>query len=198
MPSFLSGLSSLLKSVLRFLMTRSAGSATDASQQESSLESSGSQSYTSPDCLTIIKRFEGCRLKAYRDPVGVLTIGYGQTEGVYPGMEITQAEADSMLLHELRTKFIPGVMRLFGPLPQHQADALVSFAYNLGVGALERSTLRQKILGGDVAVAADEFLRWHYAGGKSLLGLRRRRAAERARFLGHSAADAIKIGEAVK
>ena len=152
--------------------------------------------YTSSDCVTLIKHFEGCRLAAYRDAVGVWTIGYGQTEGVHEGMTITQIEAEAMLKQALADKYVPGVQRLFGPLEQHQADALVSFAYNLGVGALQKSTLRKKILAGDLAGAADEFLKWHFAGGKSLAGLRRRRAAERARFLGHSAREAIKIGEA--
>ncbi len=198
MSSPKSGLFSHLTFALKSLTRLFCGSATPASPPASSPESSSSPSYISPDCLTIIKYFESCRLKAYRDPVGVLTIGYGQTEGVYDGMVITQAEAESMLLHQLQTKYVPGVLRLCGPQPQYCADALVSFAYNLGVGALGRSTLRKKLAAGDISGAADEFLPWHYADGQDLLGLRRRRTAERARFLGRSAADAIQIGMAVR
>ena len=167
-------------------------------EPEPAMPESTEPAYISPDCVTIIKHFEGCRLSAYRDPVGIWTIGYGQTEGVHAGMTITQGQADSMLQKALADKYVPGVQRMFGPLEQHRADALVSFAYNLGVGALQKSTLRKKILAGDWAGAADEFLKWHYAGGRSLLGLRKRRAAERARFLGHTAREAIKIGEASK
>ena len=166
------------------------------SRPEATMPEPTEPTYISPDCVTIIKHFEGCRLTAYRDPVGIWTIGYGQTEGVHAGMTITQNEAETMLQKALDDKYVPGVQRLFGPLEQHQADALVSFAYNLGVGALQKSTLRKKILAGDLAGAADEFLKWHFAGGKSLAGLRRRRAAERARFLGYSVREAIKIGEA--
>ena len=149
----------------------------------------------SQDGIGLIKHYEGCRLTAYKDPVGVWTIGYGQTAGVHEGMTITQAEAESLLADALRTKYAQGVMRLASPVPQCQFDALVSFAYNLGTGALARSTLLRKLKGGDIEGAADEFPKWHLAGGKSLHGLRKRRAAERALFLGASLVDALAIGD---
>lgn len=138
--------------------------------------------------LNLIKQFEGCRLAAYQDSVGVWTIGYGWTQPVEgkpvaKGMTITQQKADDLLTAGTK-QFEDGVSRLVKvSISQNQFDALVDFAYNLGVGSLEKSTLLKKLNAGDYQGAADEFPKWNKAGGKVLAGLTRRREAERALFL---------------
>lgn len=125
-----------------------------------------------------IKAFEGLYLKAYRCPAGVWTIGWGSTEGVYEGMTITTAMAERLLDAEL-AKFVTAVNRLVKvPLSQHQFDALVSFAYNVGVGALERSTLLKKLNAGDYDAVPAQLARWTHGGGRVLPGLVKRRKAE--------------------
>lgn len=153
----------------------------------------------SQEGLKVLKHFEGLRLKAYRDPVGVLTIGYGHTgPDVYEGLVWSQAQADKALRQRLEREFVPGVLAVVKrSMRQHELDAMVDLAYNIGVGAFQGSTLVRKFNAGDTQGAADEFLRWTRAGGKVLLGLKRRRAADRALFLGASARDAIDTGEAV-
>ncbi len=133
----------------------------------------------------LIRKFEGCRLKAYLDAVGVPTIGFGHTVDVKLGQVITQHQADTILASDLEI-YEDGVNELFKgvTLTQGQFDALVSFSFNLGVTRLAASTLRKKMQRGDVQGAADEFLKWSRAGGNVLAGLVKRRAAERAMFLG--------------
>lgn len=151
----------------------------------------------SPDCLDLIKFFEGCRLSAYLDPVGVLTIGYGDTENVRPGMVITQQEADARLRNRVVRDFEPAVHAAIGvPIRQHEFDAMVSLAYNIGAYAFATSTLAKKFNAGDIVGTSLQFLRWDKAGGVSLLGLRRRRAAEKALFDGRSLDEALQIGQA--
>lgn len=154
----------------------------------------------SQDGLVVLKHFEGLRLKAYRDPVGVWTIGYGHTgPDVYEGLVWSQAQADKALRDRLDREFVPGVLAVIKrSMRQHELDAMVDLAYNIGVGAFQGSTLVRKFNSGDIQGAADEFLRWVNAGGKPMLGLRRRRAANRALFLGATGREAIEIGEAVK
>jgi len=158
-------------------------------------------SFTSPSSisetgLTVLKHYEGCKLTAYRDSVGVLTIGWGDTQKVTEGMTITQEEADDRLERRLGRDFEPGVKAAIqAHMKQEQFDAMVCLAYNIGVGAFAKSTLAKRFNAGDVQGAADEFLRWDKAGGKSLKGLRKRRAAERALFLGANAAYAIAAGD---
>lgn len=149
--------------------------------------------------LLVLRHFEGLRLKAYRDPVGVWTIGYGHTgPDVYEGLVWSQAQADKALRERLDREFVPGVLAVIKrSMRQHELDAMVDLAYNIGVSAFQGSTLVRKFNAGDTAGAADEFLRWNRAGGKVLLGLRRRRAAERALFLGASGREAIEVGESV-
>lgn len=138
--------------------------------------------------IALIKQFEGCRLTAYQDSVGVWTIGYGWTQPVdgkpiRAGMTIKQDTAERLLKTGL-VSYENDVTRLVKVgLSQGQFDALVSFTYNLGARSLSTSTLLQKLNAGDYAGAADEFLRWNKAGGKVLKGLTRRREAERALFL---------------
>jgi len=139
---------------------------------------------TSQRGLSLIKSFEGLRLQAYQDSVGVWTIGYGTTRGVKAGMKISKDQAERMLLHDV-ARFEPEVERLItAPLNQDQWDALISFTYNLGAANLESSTLRRLLNAGDYAAAAEQFTRWNKAGGQVLAGLTRRRAAERDLFLG--------------
>lgn len=137
--------------------------------------------------LELIKSFEGLELKAYKDAVGVWTIGYGHTAmagGLVPtaGMTITKEQAEALLLKDLK-KYEDAVHRFIRvPLTENQYGALVSFTYNLGPGNLEKSTLRKKINAKDYKGAAQEFLRWDRAGGKVLRGLTRRREAEKALY----------------
>lgn len=137
---------------------------------------------TSENGLAIIKKFEGLRLKAYRCPAGVPTIGYGHTKGVKMGDTITSAKADELLREDVSEveRTLNQQMILTGiKLRQGQYDALVSFVFNLGMGNLLKSTLwriiRQNPDSKDVPA---QFRRWVYAGGKVLQGLVVRREEE--------------------
>lgn len=139
--------------------------------------------------VELIKSFEGLRLGAYPDPAtngDPWTIGYGSTgPHVKPGMRITMEEADRLLEDDL-LKFEIGVTGMVKvPLQQHEFDALCSFSFNLGLGALKTSTLLHLLNDGanreDVAV---QFLRWNRGAGRVMPGLTRRRQAEMAMFLG--------------
>lgn len=144
--------------------------------------------HTSDKGIALIKEFEGCRLVAYQDSVGVWTIGYGWTQPVdgnpiRAGMTIKQETAERLLKTGL-VSYESDVMKMLKVgVSQCQFDALVSFCYNLGAKSLSSSTLMRKLNTGDVSGAADEFLRWNKAGGKVLAGLTRRREAERSLFL---------------
>lgn len=136
-------------------------------------------------CLDLIKASEGCILHAYKDSAGVWTIGWGcicYRDGtrVKEGDKVTQAVADDLLAWQVGLK-ATGVSALLGSykVNQNQYDALVDFAYNLGIGALEKSTLLKK-LKADPAdpTIRDEFARWNKAGGKVLDALVKRRKAE--------------------
>lgn len=140
----------------------------------------------SPTCLGLVKKFEGCRLTAYKDSVGVLTIGYGHTKGVKPGQRITQEQADSLLRADL-AETADSVNRYAPETSQNQFDALVSFAFNLGFGALAGSTLLRMHNEGDYAGAAGQFHRWDHAGGRVLKGLTLRRSAEEQLYRGDAA-----------
>lgn len=147
----------------------------------------------------MIKHHEGVRFKPYRCPARLWTVGVGHV--LYPDQgrlpldqrdafplapednrTFSKAEVDGLLSADL-IRFETGVARLFPVvLAQGQFDALTSFAFNLGLGGLQRSTLRQKVLRGEVE-AADEFLKFTRGGGKILPGLVKRRNDERALFL---------------
>ncbi|GLU31193.1 lysozyme [Trinickia caryophylli] len=133
--------------------------------------------------LALIKQFEGLRLIAYQDVVGVWTIGYGHTgSDVTPGLVITQSQADQMLCGDL-AGFETGVSKLVTvALNENQFSALVSFSYNLGLGNLGSSTLLRLLNAGDYQGAAAQFPRWNRAGGKVYDGLTKRRLAEQALF----------------
>lgn len=132
--------------------------------------------------INLIKKYEGCRLTAYKCPAGVYTIGYGHTNGVKKGQKITQKQAEDFLREDVKT-FEKGVLRaVSAPLTQNQFDALVSFCYNCGLSAFKTSTMLKKLNARDYAGAADEFPRWNKSNGKVLNGLVKRRAAERKLF----------------
>lgn len=147
-----------------------------------------SSRHINPEGLKLIKHFEGCRLKAYRCPANIATIGFGSTfypngTAVRMGDTITQDEADELLLETLKS-FEHGVARsVTAPLTSNQFSALVSFTFNVGLGAFRSSTLLKLINRGDIEKAPPEFLKWTKANGKVLEGLRRRRGAEQALFL---------------
>lgn len=134
---------------------------------------------TSSSGKNLIKRWEGLRLTAYRDPVGVWTIGYGHTKDVYEGQTITVAQADAMLEAELAE--YEGYVNDYvtANLNQNQFDALVSFVYNVGPGNFAGSTLLRKVNADpDDPTIPAEFKRWNRAGGEILNGLTRRRNEE--------------------
>lgn len=138
----------------------------------------------SDNCIKMIKHHEGVRLKPYQDPIGLWTVGVGHLIGDGKTLPIewfrtfTMDEVDELLKKDLR-KFERGVLRLCpNNLTQPRFDALVSFAFNVGLGNLQASTLRQKHNRNDVLGAAKEFLRWNKAGGKVFRGLTIRRQDE--------------------
>lgn len=151
-------------------------------------------------CKEMIKHHEGVRFKPYRCPARLWTVGVGHVlypdqgrlpldqRDAYPlkaedNRVFSGAEVDGILGADLQ-RFEVGVAKLFPVvLTQGQFDALVSFAFNLGLGGVQRSTLRQKVLRGEVEAAADEFLKFTRGGGKILPGLVKRRNDERALFL---------------
>ncbi len=137
--------------------------------------------------LLLIKSFEGLRLNAYRDAVGIWTIGYGTTRGVKPGMRISEAEAEKFLQEDL-TRFEQAIHEALSvSINDNQFSSLVSFTYNIGSGAFRSSTLLRLLnQGEDVRSVGAQFLRWDKAGGKVLAGLTRRRNAERSLFLGEN------------
>ena len=151
-------------------------------------------------CKEMIKHHEGVRFKPYRCPAKLWTVGVGHV--LYPAqgrLPLDQRDAFPLEPNDNRTfskdevngtlsadliRFEVGVARLFHMvLTQGQNDALVSFAFNLGLGGVQRSTLRQKVLRGEIEEAADEFLKFVRGGGKILPGLVKRRNDERALFL---------------
>lgn len=130
----------------------------------------------------LIKKWEGLRLKAYKDTGGVWTIGYGHTATARPGMVITLQEAEYLLAKDVKWA-VQGVKDLFVvPLTHGQRSALVSFVYNLGVSQVAGSTLRRKLNAGDYQGASKEFLRWVYDNGQFIQGLKNRRKDEVRKF----------------
>lgn len=141
--------------------------------------------------LALVKEFEGLRLNAYQDIVGMWTIGYGHTKGVRRGQSVTSQEAEELLRGDLAEAEagVENVVKV--ELSDNQFSALVSFAYNLGIGTLRRSTLLKQLNLGNYAIAAAQILRFDHAGGKKVAGLTRRRQAERALFLAFDELPAV-------
>ena len=145
---------------------------------------------TSDKGLALLKQFEGFSARPYLCPAGVPTIGYGAT--YYPDGKkvtlrdkpVTEADATAML-RSMLVQYENGVSRYVQvPITQGQFDALVSFAYNLGLAALKGSTLLRLVNERNYVGAAAQFSRWNKASGKVLPGLTRRREAERKLFVG--------------
>lgn len=135
--------------------------------------------------LALVKEFEGCKLVAYRDAVGILTIGYGSTGNhVYLGKKITQQQADELLQQDL-SRFEIGVNAQLGGVPttDNQRSAMISLAFNIGLGAFAKSSVLRNHKARKYTAAANSFLLWVKAGGKTLKGLVRRRARERSLYL---------------
>lgn len=133
--------------------------------------------------IDLIKKFEGCRLKVYKDAGGYPTVGIGHLlKNGEDYTEITMDEAEELLQKDL-SMAIKGVLRYISvPLTDNQFGALVSFCFNLGNGCLQRSTLRQKINRGEWDVYP-EFIKYNKCKGRILLGLTRRRQAEANLFM---------------
>ena len=136
--------------------------------------------------LALIKRFEGLRLTAYRDSVGVWTIGYGHTKGVRRWHRITRRQANNFLRQDVRwaERAVNRYVRVC--LNQSQFDALVSWTFNLGSGNLRRSTMLKRINARRWSRVPCEMIRWNRAGGRVLRGLVRRRKAEARLFYGRA------------
>ncbi|MBS1740727.1 MAG: lysozyme [Bacteroidetes bacterium] len=138
----------------------------------------------SQGCYALIRHFEGCKLQAYQDAVGIWTIGYGNTffsgsRPVKKGDTITQDRAEDLLKLVVEKFAISVDAMVKRHIKQHEFDALVSFCYNCGIGNLEKSTLLRKVNANAPAdEIAAEFMKWDKAGGKVLPGLTRRRLAE--------------------
>lgn len=135
--------------------------------------------------LDLIKFFEGFSAVPYLCQGGYWTIGYGHK--LLRGetlREVTKDQALDILKADVNETEIALQRLIFVDLKQHQYDALVSFVYNIGTGAFQRSTLRQKLHREEFEAAAEEFLRWTFASGKLSKGLAKRREAERKLFLG--------------
>jgi len=153
----------------------------------------------SPKVIDVIKHHEGVRQKPYRCPARLWTVGVGHV--LYPEqgkLKLEDRDSVSLRIEDFRTfsmdevnailrsdlaRFERGVGQYCPvPLTQGQFDALVSFSFNVGLGTLQRSTLRQKVLRGDMEGAAEELMKYCMAGGKILKGLQNRRVDERAIF----------------
>ena len=132
--------------------------------------------------VDLIKHFEGFQSEAYRDPIGVITVGYGHTNATFPhavmGMVITESQAQEYLINDLNVteQGVESLVKV--PLTDNQFSSLVSFAFNLGLGNLKNSTLLKLLNSGDYIGARNQFVNWDKAGGKILNGLLARRRAE--------------------
>jgi lysozyme len=129
------------------------------------------------DILLLIKKFEGFRSKAYKCAGGYLTIGYGHLTND-EDKEITEIEAEILLRKDLQIA-VKAINRLVTvELKQNQFDALLSFIFNVGSGAFQRSVMRQKINRDEHELVPEEFMKWVWAGGKKQAGLIKRRMIE--------------------
>lgn len=138
--------------------------------------------------LSLIKKWEGCKLKAYKDGGGVWTIGYGTT--FYPngtkvkeGDSCTQEQADYWLQEHVNELVFEILNEIKPNLTNNQIKALVCFVYNVGINAFKKSTLLRLINEGKIAEASDQFIRWNKDNGKEVPGLTNRRLDERQLFL---------------
>ena len=153
--------------------------------------------------LAMIRTFEGFRGKAYRDAVGVWTIGFGHTSmagppQVKPGMTVTRDKATQILARDIET-FAEGVAGLLtSEVTSNQFSALVSFAYNVGLGNFRKSSVLKAVNAGDHDVVPRRLALWNKAGGRVLPGLVKRRAAEAALFATAAEPDEGGVGDILK
>jgi lysozyme len=132
--------------------------------------------------LHLTEQFEGLRLEAYQDVVGIYTIGWGHTRDVKKGDTCSRQQAEQYLYDDIQACVTAINRDCKVELTQGQFDALVDFSFNLGISALEHSTLWTYLNAGDFEGASNEFPKWHHAGGKDVPGLLRRRIAEQDEF----------------
>ncbi len=130
----------------------------------------------------LTESFEGCKLKAYRDIAGVLSIAYGHTQNVVWGQTCTMEEAIAWLEQDTHNAANAVNRFVTVKLNQQEFDALTDFTFNLGIGAFYRSTMLKDLNAGDFKAAADQFERWDHASGQVVAGLLRRRLAEEVEF----------------
>ena len=146
--------------------------------------------------IELIKKWEGLRLKAYKDPIGILTIGYGHTSAagepkVKAGMVITQEQAEEILINDLRV-FEAGVQKLLKRNPtENQFAAMVSLAFNIGLGNFAKSSVLARFNEGRFTDAGYCFGLWNKAGGKVLQGLINRRADEARLFMSKASSEPV-------
>lgn len=154
-----------------------------AEQQPPDVPVSRGARHLNQEGLGLLTTFEGCRLNAYDDGTGVWTIGYGHTKGVSPGMSMTQSEAEDCLRQDLEIfeSYVENAVQ--STLNDNQFSALVCFCFNVGPGGFGGSTLLKRLNAGDYEAAANQFPVWNKANESPMLGLTRRRLAERALFL---------------
>ncbi len=132
----------------------------------------------SQEGLSLIKKFEGCKLESYQCAAGVWTIGYGSTSGISEGMEISQQRAEALLLEDVAV-FEEAVNKAVEvPLEQYEFDALVSWTFNLGPANLNSSTMLKVLNENKKNEVPAQMRRWNKANGETLQGLIRRREAE--------------------
>ena len=139
----------------------------------------------SQEGISLIKKFEGCKLESYLCAANVPTIGYGSTKGIEMGMNISQERAEELLLQDLEVYEDAVNKAVELPLHQHQFDALVSWTFNLGGANLNASTMLKVLNTGAYEDVPHQIKRWNKAGGKVLEGLTRRRLAESLLFEGN-------------
>lgn len=133
--------------------------------------------------LELTESFEGCKLEAYKDVVGIWTIGYGHTgPEVIPGLVIDQATAERFLKIDINSAISCVNSCVSAPITQGEFDALVDFVFNVGCSSFRRSTMLRMLNDGQYADAAKQFGLWAYASGKAVAGLLRRREAEAREF----------------
>lgn len=138
---------------------------------------------TSENGIKIIKKFEGCKLEAYRCPSGILTIGYGHTQNVNAGETITRRQALYFLEKDIEVaeKAVNSLVKV--TLNQNQYDALVSFVFNVGYGNFRISTMLKLINQDNLSAAAEQFDKWVLSNGRKIRGLVIRRRLEKELFL---------------
>jgi lysozyme len=142
--------------------------------------------------IAIIKRYEGCSLSVYLDPINICTIGFGSTYGLVGNRldsshrDITEDEAEYLLKRELRSTENAVARMVKTPLTANQFSAVCCLVYNVGSGRFSSSTMKMKLNRKDFQGAANEFWKWRRAGGRILRGLVRRRAEEAKLFVKQS------------